>query len=263
MSVYIDFLIKAFRKQYAYRANSYIKMFGALVSIFISINIWLALYKDNISVKGIYLSDMINFTIINALILSISSANIGRFIAEKVKDGSIIVDFIRPVNFKCYVFAEQIGQNCYHFIFGTIVPCMVISIIYGFNLPKSPILFSYFICAFVFGIFLNFQIEYVLGLLAFWFKTSFYIDWFLGAFKTLFAGSFVPLWFYPELLYKISLFMPFRFVSFEPISLYLGKIPQGSETNIILVQTVWLMLLIVLEKIMWIRIQKKVVIHGG
>jgi len=238
-------------------------MLGSLITIFISINIWLALFKDNISVRGVNISDMINFVVINAVISSLSWASIGRFIAEKVKDGSIIIDFIRPVNFKYYVFTEQIGQNCYHFVFGTILPCLIISNIYGFSLPHSPLLLLYFLCAFIFGIFLNFQIEYVLGLLAFWFKTSFYVDWFLGGFKTLFAGSFVPLWFYPKFLYDVSLIMPFRFVSFEPISLYLGKIPVGGEIRIITMQAVWLIMLLVLEKIMWQSIQEKVIIHGG
>lgn len=259
----MDFLKKAFKKQYAYRANSYIRMFGSLVGIFISVSIWMALFKSDTSVKGIYLKDMINFVIINAFISSVSSARIGWFIAEKVKDGSIIVDFIRPVNFKYYVFADQIGNNCYHFVFATLLPCTVIALLYGISLPKNAILMLYFILALFLGILLNFYIEYVLGSLAFWFKTSFYVDWLLGAFKTLFAGSFVPLWFYPDFLYNLSMIMPFRFVSFEPIALYLGKIPAGGEMRIILTQVIWLIFFVAVEKLMWARIQTKIIIHGG
>lgn len=261
--VYIEFLKKAFQKQYAYRANTYIRMFGALVGVFISINIWLALYGDTGAVNGISLPDMIDYVILNALIISLSSCSIGTFIANKVKDGSIIVDFIRPVNFKYYVFSEQIGSNLYQFVFSSIVPVAAVALVYGFRLPSDPLLLVCAIVAMLLGIALNFQIEYLMGLLSFWFKTSFYVDWILRACWTLFAGAAVPLWFYPDFLYRLSSYLPFRFISFEPIALFLGKVAPGREWGVLAFQTVWIAALVLIERFMWSRIQRRIVIHGG
>lgn len=261
--VYLDFLVKAFKKQYAYRANSYIRMFASFVAIFISINIWQALFRSNAVVNGVTLPDMVTYVIISAFLTAFSSANIGTFIANKVKDGSIIIDFIRPVNFKRYVFSEQIGQNAYSLLFGVALPCVVMALVYGFRFPENPVILVYFIAALLLGAWLNYQIEYVLGLLSFWFKTSFYVDWFLNAFHILFAGTVVPLWFYPDALYKISAVMPFRFVTFEPISLYLGRLAPGTEWQVPAFQICWILGLVLLEKIMWSRIQRKIEIYGG
>ena len=187
----------------------------------------------------------------------------GLRMAEKVQDGFIAVDLIRPVNFKFYLFAEDLGDNCFRLVFSALPACIFVAIFFGFTLPDQAATFILFLISLVNGLILIYYINYLLGLLAFWFKTSFYVDWLLGAFITLFAGSIVPLWFYPDLLYRISKFLPFRLVMFDPLAIYLEKISYSDSLKVILTQIAWIFALMVLEKYVWKKAQAQITIHGG
>ena len=263
MSAYVEFLKKSFRQRYIYRANTYINILSALFKLFVQISIWYALLSKNGSIKGISFQDMVSYVIINMLVLSLIHSNMGSRLAQKVQEGSIAIDLIRPVTLKYCLLAEELGENCFRTIFITLPVCIVSVIFLKFQLPDHPIDTLLFIISIINGIILIYYINYTLGLLSIWFGTSFYIDWFLAAFFELFAGTAVPLWFYPDFLYKISNILPFRLVSFEPIAMFLGKTSFISSLEIIILQIIWIIILILLEKFIWTKAQDKIIINGG
>lgn len=79
----------------------------------------------------------------------------------------------------------------------------------------------------------------------------------------LFAGTVVPLWFYPTVLYNIAMVLPFRFISYEPVSIFIGRTSLGDGWLVIVMQIVWLAIFIALEAYIWNRVQRKVIIQGG
>jgi ABC-2 type transport system permease protein len=263
MGVYVEFIKKSFQQQYAYRANAYIRIISTLINLSVQISVWEALIKGRESVNGITFSDMVNFVVINMIALSLSNTDIGSRLAEKISNGSIVIDFIRPVSLKVYLFSEELGSNVFRTIFSTIPACIMAVIVWKFKLPTNILNLLFFTVSIILGIALNYYINYVLGLLAFWFKTSFYVDWILGAFFTLFSGTFVPLWFYPKVLYDISKILPLRFVTFEPIQIYLGKLSYTESLKTILIQLFWFTALVLLERFTWSKAQTTITVQGG
>lgn len=263
MNVYLEVAKKSFKQRYAYRSNTYMFILTSVFQLFIQISIWSALYGKSGSVDGISLVDMINFIIITTVMDSLVRSRIADRLAMKIQDGSIGGDFLKPITLKYYLMMEQVGENVFYTLFTTLPVCLVASIFLGFRLPDSIVTIGLFFISSVLGIILILYINYILGLLAFWFKTSFYVRWFLSAFFLVFGGNMVPLWFYPDLLYRISLILPFRLVSFEPIQIYLGKLSTQEAINIILLQGVWLLGLFMMEKIIWNKAQEIVTVQGG
>ena len=263
MSVYIAFFKQSFKERFTYKMNSYILLFSTLIKLLILVSVWSALLKNNIVVKGINLQNMISYVIIATLIESLTGSNMGNRMAEKVNDGSIAVDFIRPVNFKFYLFAEDLGDNCFRLLFSALPACIFVAIFFGFTPPDQAAMLLLFLVSLANGLILIYYINYVLGLLAFWLKNAAYVNWLLRGFFSLFAGGIVPLWFYPDLLYRISKFLPFRLVMFDPVSIYLEKISYSDSLKVILSQIAWIFVLMILEKYVWKKAQAKITIHGG
>ncbi|OPH60012.1 hypothetical protein BC351_19050 [Paenibacillus ferrarius] len=263
MGVYLEFIKISFSQKFVYRMNSYISAISSLIKMLILISIWTALFKGQSAISGIQLTDMINFVIVNSIIGSLIYSNIANEIGSKVVDGSISTDFIKPINFKYYIFANQIGENVYMLIFNT-VPAILLIIIYsGFTWPYQTNSLLLFFISLINGFIIIYYFNYILGLTTFWMTTSFYIDWFMKAFFQLFAGTFVPLWFYPDFLLYISKMLPFHLVAFEPIAILLGKLSWHESINVICTQFVWIILLIIVEKLIWNKVEKKVIVHGG
>lgn len=263
MGIYIAFLRQSFKERFAYRMNSYLMLLSTSIKLLILVSVWSILLKNNIVVKGIDLQNMISYVIIITLIESLTRSNMGFRMAEKVRDGSIAIDLIRPVNFKFYLFAEDLGDNCFRLVFSALPACIFVGILFGFTLPDQAATLPLFLISLVNGLILIYYINYLLGLLSFWFKDSEYVEWFLHAFMTLFAGGIVPLWFYPDLLYKISKFLPFRLVMFDPLSIYLEKVSYGGSLKIILSQIAWIFAMMMLGKYVWKKAQEKITIQGG
>lgn len=261
-NVYLEFLKISFRKSFAYRANSYLIMLGSIITLLIQVSLWSALLKNG-SVNGVNLYDMTSYIIINTIVLSLTKTDIGNVLAEKVRDGSIAIDFIRPVKLKYFLFFDDMGQSLFRTIFSVLPVCLVSILFLKFQAPGSLLDLALFIFSLLNGIMIIYQIHYFFGLLAFWLESTWYISWYLGALLTLFGGTFVPLWFYPDFLYRLSKILPFRLVSFEPISIYLGKLSLEASIRVIASQIIWMILFTLIEKLIWNRAQNKIFVQGG
>ncbi len=263
MDIYWEFVKKSFSQKFMYRADSYIQIFGTLVKLFILMSAWTALYQGKTEINGITLADMISFVTINIVVSALTNSRVAEKIAVKVNDGSIAVDFVKPISFRFFMLADELGENLYRAVFNTIPACLFATLLWGFRLPADPVRLGVFLLSLINGIVLVMYLNYVFGLLAFWFKTAFHINWFMGALYELFSGTFVPLWFYPKILFNISVFLPFRYISFEPISIFLEKISLMDSLKVIVWQLIWILILAGLDNFIWGKAQSKVTVHGG
>jgi ABC-2 type transport system permease protein len=263
MGTYLLFLQKSFQQRFVYRTSAYIYLLSTCLRVFIMVNVWTALYGGRTSINGVSLTDMLNFIVISAFVYALTQTRMGDKIANKVVDGSIAVDFLRPIRFKYYVYADQLGENLYQVLLNALPVCILASIIYGFQMPADPENLLLFIFCLFFGVLIIFSINYIVGLISFWSKAAHPTSWFLSTAVTLFGGTFVPIWFYPDVLRRIAMFLPFRLIYFEPINIYLGRVTSSDAVLIILVQVVWLVVLWLVEQFMWSKIQTKLTVQGG
>ena len=206
---------------------------------------------------------MITYVLLSTGVSILTESHVGNTLAGKVADGSIEGDFVRPVSLKYCLFSDTLGGVAYNFLF-TFVPVAIAAAFFvPIRPPVSMAQLVVFLVSVVLGVLLAHYIHYTLGLLAFWFKRSIYVNWFLGAFFTLFGGAAVPLWFYPDFLRRIAAVLPFRFVTYEPISVYLGRTDLRGSLQVLLMQAAWIAALHLLERFIWSRAQRVVTIQGG
>ncbi|MDF2716581.1 MAG: hypothetical protein K0R28_3506 [Paenibacillus sp.] len=262
MRVYMVFIWKAFLQRFTYRANSYFFILSSILRLSILASLWSALLGEG-SVQGTTVADMMAFVMINMIVSALTRSNIANKLAERFNDGSIAIDFIRPIRLKYYLISEQLGENLYSTIFH-ILPVAVVGLVFlDIQLPDAWWQSGMFVLTLVLGIVLVYMINYLIGLLVFWMKTAFYTNWLLGALMELFAGSVVPLWFYPAGLYHVAMALPFRFISFEPISIFLGRTTWNESWTVVGFQLVWIAVLLLVERVLWRSVQTKVIIQGG
>lgn len=262
IGVYIELAKKSFKSSFVYKANTLIYVFMSLFYLAIQVSVWYALIGSG-SVEGITFLDMMTLMLVQRIIWSIIRSNaIGSF-SEIVRDGSVGDYFTKPISLKLNIASRQIGDNLFHTVFTTIPMCIIAAIFFGFKLPESGTNLILFIISTIFGMILYMLMDYTLGLLVFWFKNGEFLGWGFHAVFSLFSGSEVPLWFYPELLGKLSYALPFRLISFTPVEVYLGKLSINEALVSILLQIIWIIVFYLIEKYVWIRAQKVVTVQGG
>lgn len=263
MGLYLTYAKLAFKERYAYKVDFYFSSLASILIITIQISVWMALYNTSSANKVVSLGQMLLYVLFSSIIFTLTKSDASVKIGQKVEDGSIISDFIRPISLKQYIFAEDIGNNMFELIFSSI-PAVIFVLIFfpvQFNGTMETVLLASI--SILLGLLISFHIKYMIGLFTFWLESSWFIPFFIGAIFDLFSGSVVPLWYYPDWLKSICAWLPLRLIFFEPISILLGRYHLNEITMLLVQQIIWLGILIVLERAIWSSVKTKVVVHGG
>lgn len=266
MRLYIEFIKNAFQVNITYRMNVLLRAFGSLLTVFIQVSVWAALFKGNNVVTEdvgvVTFEEMITYTLISTVISVIISNEIISRIEQKIITGEIATDFIKPMNFKFYLFAETIGNNIFRVIF-ELIPLLVVGI-FAFSIQYPTWLqFVLFMITLANGIIIYLYLSYIFGLTAFWYIVTWHINAILHITITVMSGAIIPLWFFPKFLANIAKFLPFRLIYSFPISVYLGKIETVECISLIAQQLMWIGILWIVGRIVWSKATHKLIVQGG
>ena len=271
---YLAFLSAAFKSQVSYRLSTVMGLFTSAVHVFVRVKLWEALVSTGLRLgtsagatgrgsPAVTLQEMIAFIMITEFVGALTRGDFANELGVSIQDGSVVMHFLRPVSYQLYLFSSFFGKNLYR-VFTTALPVVVLGgILAGFPLPPSFPHLLMFLVFTLLGIIIIFELIYITGLLAFWTQKTWFLSWYVDALCTFFGGAVVPLWFYPRALEKLTVFLPFRYISFEGINYYLGKTPLSATGVSLGIAVFWALLLFIIGQLMWIRVQKKVTINGG
>lgn len=263
MSLFYTFFKLSFKDNFTYRLGFYLSIFSSFLILFVQINVWQALYNQNESINNISLNQMLAYLLASTILYAMTRSHAVNKVGGKIENGSIISDMIKPINFKQYIFSEDIGDNAFRFIF-TVLPVVIIAyFMYDVSFSSSITYIFLTLISILLAIILAFYINFILALTVFWLESSWYIPFVISATFILFSGSQIPIWFYPDWLAQMTLFLPFRYIIFEPISVFMSQYTIIQSWNVILIQCAWLAALYILERVVWTLVKQKVIIHGG
>ena len=259
LSPYLKFLTLSFKEKYVYRFNFATSIIAGLIIVYIQISVWSALFGDNQS--GI--RQLIIYVLISSFIFNLTKSEASNKIGEKIEKGTIVTDLTKPINFRNYLFAEDIGSNIFQVLFISLPAFLFFGFQYDLSIQLLSPNLALFLLSLFFAILIAFLLKFIIGLFTFWLESSWYIPFIVGAIFELFSGSTIPLWFYPDWLLNICYYLPFRLIFFEPISIFLGKYSLVHTSYLLLLQLFWILVLLVIERSIWKRVQRKVIVHGG
>lgn len=262
MGKYAAIFAKSVKAELRYRSATLASLASSLLMFVIQIFLWRAVLGQG-EVSGVRLPDMLLYVVITAFVGKLSSVNLSDKIEATIVDGTVSMEIIRPYSYKMYWFSTITGKNFY----ATMVALVPMLLISAFFVPVSALPNAasvlLFIPAVLLGVLITFELNYVFGLLAFWIQRCWFLGWYLSGFKSIFGGTVVPLWFYPDFLRKMSDVLPFKYMSFEPVNIFLGRTAPQDAWQPILVAALWLAALCALDALMWRQATKRLSVNGG
>ena len=262
MKKYFVVFQKSLQSEITYRSAALAGIVSALLSFSIQIFLWKALLGAGVR-QDTSFSDMLLYVIINSVRLELTRGNVAGVIENSMIDGTISMELLRPMSFKYFTLSNIFGKNIYGTLTRT-VPIIAISVflVSPSSLPDAAHAGLFLVSALL-GILLLFEITYLVGLLAFWLQRCWFLRFYLNGFLKFFGGTTIPLWFYPDFLKTASYFLPFRYMTFEPINFFLGKTPIPGAWIPLLAALLWLVGLSLLDKLVWRAATKKLTVNGG
>jgi len=224
---------------------------------------WKALYSNSDTVMGVGVQEMLTYTIISALMSIFLTTKVEDRVIESVRQGSVAMDMMKPINLFGIYFAEDLGYLT-SLLFQNAIPIIVIgSLFITIPRPASWYHFLAFLGSFLMSFFINWFLSAIFAMWAFSILNMNPLVQAKRHIIRLLSGSIVPIWFFPSWLAKILNCLPFVYIYQLPLDLYIGKGTPASMLPRLAIQFAWLMILAAAFAILQKRVLRKVMVQGG
>ena len=261
LAPYIAFAAKAFSREATYRMEVFTNVGSLVVRLYLMKSVWTALYAQNAAPAGVALHAVLTYTAVALLMSLVLELDGTRQIRDKIREGTIATDLMKPISLPFYFFSDGIGMTLLHALL--IVPALIVSLlIVHIDVPSPPVLAA-FALSFLLGYLVNFLMNFLMNCVAFWTLETFAVQLMVRWMSDLLGGQVVPLIFFPGVLQKVVLALPFAAVYSTPLLIYVGQIPPSRYAAALLLQTGWFAAFALLSWLIWNAAQRRVVVQGG
>ena len=263
VSAYIEFAKRAFSREGTYRAQVFTHIGSVLLRVFLLSTLWTALYRNNGAREGISLHAMITYATLALLLDLIYGVNGAYVVREKIREGSIAIDLMRPISVPLYVLADTVGQTSFAAL--QIIPALALSLLLvHLDLPPSLWAALAFAVSVVLGFLVNFFLDLMMATITFWTMEIFGVQLMVQFVSSLLSGSLVPLYFFPPgIVQRLALSSPFAAIYNAPLSIYIGKVAGPDIAGMLGFQIIWVVVFGLAALGLWRIGERRVVIQGG
>lgn len=241
----------------AYRAQFMFSLLLFPIRFFVMYFIWTALFLNNSGklIGGYTLNELIFYFVFNTFIFALIWNDIPHDIENLIRNGDFVQHLLRPIQFTYYSFVNLVSHRFLALII-EITPLLIIFMVFFKNyfIVGNVLFFLIFlILAFLFSYLFGMGI----GLLAFWFVKIRTFSWSFAIFKDFASGLILPLTIFPPILFNIFDVLPFKFMAFVPLQVYLNKFTQVEIYNLLILAIIWLVIISVIVYFIWMQAQKR------
>jgi len=258
---YVEFAKKAFSREATYRIEVLTEIGSLVLRVYILRALWTALYAQNAAPINLPLHSMITYATIAMLMSLILEVDGTRLIREKLREGTIATDLMKPISVPLYFFADGFGQTMLHALL--VIPSLLCALLLVHIDVAPPATFAAFLLAFVIGYGVNFFVNFLMNCVAFWTLETFAAQLIVRWISDLLSGQVIPLTLFPGVLGRIVFSLPFAAIYSTPLLIYVGVIPSSQWTSAIAAQLAWLILFAGFSTVVWRAAAARVVIQGG
>lgn len=245
-----------------YRFNLVFGIVGALVQIYLLRIVWHSVYHGRGSVNGVTLDVQVAYSSLAALQSWLLNPWTLSDVPQRVRDGTIAMDLLRPVRFLPQAFASQVGSTLAMLPFAVIALPFAI-LVGGAVGPSSSIAFLGYVAGILTGFLVSTLANLAMSMVTFWTLEVGGILMTYRMVQQFFSGALVPLWFMPGWLHGIASALPFQSAGYTPLAIYLGRVSGGKAVELLAEQVGWIVVLCLLLRLIWSRALLRVVVQGG
>jgi ABC-2 type transport system permease protein len=262
LTLYQMIIVKETQRFFTYRANIYAGLFGALFILAARYALWAALFATG-NAGDATLSETMTYFVVNDCLLIWLAASYGDLIGGDIRTGDIAQRLIKPCPYHLQLVATS-HANAVTATLTRSVPILIAALFFiGLVPPVSVAALLFFLLTAILGGAIYSLIDLCISYSAFWLTDYWYLSWVRDALFTLFGGIMLPLWFYPGWLFAVCNFLPFKYAVYQPVSVYLGRVPVNEIGKTFAWQIGWVIVLYALERLIWSRAQYKITVQGG
>src|SRR6202048_3946183 len=161
LAPYAAFAAKAFSREATYRMEVFTNVGALLVRLYLMKTVWVALYAQNAAPAGVPLHAILTYTVVALLMSLVLEIDGTRAIRDKIREGTIATDLMKPISLPLYFFSDGVGMTLLHAVL--IVPALIVSLlIVRIDVPPLYVL-PVFAVSVLLGYVVNFLLNFLMN----------------------------------------------------------------------------------------------------
>ncbi|WP_460698674.1 ABC transporter permease [Nocardia thraciensis] len=262
--VYLCLAEAGFRRQWHYRLAMFAGMFTNVVFGLVRASVLLAAVRSTTEFGG-YTSDSIGAYVwlSQGLLGALGVMGPPLDIVERIKNGDIAIDFLRPVDIQFSHLAADLGRaGCTLLLRG--LPSVVAGMFtMSLGLPHAGMPYLLGAVSVVLAVTISFLLLFAVSLVGFWLVETRGIRLLYQIVSTFLGGLFLPVHLFPGWLYMFANLTPFPSLLQTPIDVLSGRASGFAAVHVIGVQVLWVVAGIALGRLLLRAGRRKLEVQGG
>lgn len=255
MQKYLRIFKISLSQEFVYRLNFILWRVRNIVQILIFFFLWDAVFSGkNTQIFGYTKTQIFTYAfiliIVRAIVFSVRSNDI----AGQIANGDLSNMLLKPINYFKYWITRDASYKFLNILFG-IFEVVILTLILKPNIyfQSNPVYFISFIASLLIAIFIYFSILMMTSFAPFWVPE---IAWGAQFLVTVVATEFLsgatfPIDVFPNYIYQVLRLLPFPYMVFMPIKIYLGNFSYQAVLQSLLIGTAWCLILGKLTMVVW------------
>lgn len=262
--VYWSLAKAGFRKQSHYLSAMFAGLFTNIVFGFVRASILLTAVRSGADVGGYDEGSVGAYVWISqGLLGAIQMMGPAPEVADRIKNGDVAIDLVRPVDIQIGYLAADLGRAAFTFLPRGLPSVLVGWLTFDLTMPggSAPYLLGLF--SIVLGVTLSFLSQFAIAVLGFWVVETRGLRSLYTVAGTFLAGLFVPVHLFPSWLKWIADGTPFPSVLQTPIDVLSGRVMGVEAVEAVLGQVVWVALVMIAGRLLLRAGARKLEVQGG
>ncbi len=253
-----------------YRGDFFFATFIRFLPIITQVFLWHQVYavgtdREISGLNGYSYRDMVAYYLLVMIARAFSSMpGLASGIATEIRDGSINKYVTQPLDMIGYLFWKRVAHKIVYYLTAILPFSLVFYLCRNFfpEAPRAEIWLA-FLVSLVFGFLIGFLLESLIGLIGFWFLEVSSLLFIYMMFNYFLSGHMIPLDWLPNWITSWVHYLPFKYLAYFPVAIYLGKIPDENLWWELGVQLAWVLGLLVTNRFAMKRGLKRYGAYGG
>lgn len=254
MKLYYQVAKNTWDEMMTYRFNFMMWRIRNVMQLLTVYYLWVAVTPQNGQIFGYSRSLILTYVLAASFVGSIVFSTRTQEMGDNINNGELSQYLVRPLKYLGYWFARDIGDKLFNISFAAFELLIFYLILRPQLFLQDQLSLLFFtLLAVVLAVIMNFFIGSLLGMIAFWSPEVWAPRFIFFTLVSFFAGGLFPLDILPVTLQRIFALLPFAYLQYFPIKIYLGKTtPEGLIFGFS-VAVIWSLLLYIIVTIVWKR----------
>ncbi len=246
-----------------YRFTFFFSLMGNLLYMALIFALWKSIYGAMTVIRGMTFNQTFIYLALAGSLFIVFSPGTDWNISNKIVDGSLIIDLLKPLDFQYMTLARIAGYSLFNILVITLPSLLVIFLAFGAEM-KVGIGLLFFPIGWMMAFLISFAIDFAIGL------TSFYTDaiWGISLSKnviiSLLSGALIPVQFFPDVVQNALKLLPFQAIYNIPMMMVTSPdLDVSAYWQALAVQAFWVLLLFVFSRWFYNRSFKRLTVSGG